>query len=96
MYEYPIAHMFLKEAAGKMRRSLRGNISRYMYVATACMRRSFQNSIQLYDFGKATASPAYRVQNLTVSKIHYQHFFRTEYSVGIPIDSTTILVPPTY
>jgi hypothetical protein len=33
---------------------------------------------------------------LTVSKIHCEHFFRTEYSVGIPIDSTTILVPPTY
>ena len=54
------------------------------------MRRSSEYLEEGYD------GASYRVQNLTVSKLRRHHFFRTEYSVGIPIDSTTILVPPTY
>jgi hypothetical protein len=40
------------------------------------MRRSSEYYLE-EDYGAS-----YRVQNLTVSKMPYQHFFRTEYSCG--------------
>jgi hypothetical protein len=42
------------------------------------MRRSVQNQIEFWKGYGAS----YQVQNLTVSKMPSQHFFRTEFSCG--------------